>query len=245
MKRIKYHEKYLKYKLKYLNLKNGGNIDHSSYTFVGPDNEIAKKHFDRIVELNNICFPVNVNDSSKIDLFNQKKNQLIKKFIDQFNFFYVFNKELLIGYCFVYNSSVTKYDHLETYKKIKSTPKQISKILNAENVDIIEIAGLCKDLSFPNVGTFLLDKVCEYYKSRGVNRIYLVAGSDYYKNNYEAYVNYNSCVLTDDNKFYDSNMELIEYYNKNGFTVSDNLYSIDFCNDGIHYISYNVLYKNL
>jgi len=243
-----YHKKYLKYKYKYINLSNN---NEQTYEFIEDVSDIFfEKYFIDMIKLDNVCFPHNVNNNDnnsieKIKLFNKKKQQIIKKYFEVSKYFFAMYKEKLIGYCFIYAANVFKYTKkINVYEKIISpdffedaAPHQLNYC----------IYGLCKNFEYKNVGSFILKNVIDYYHKLYINKlgpkiIYIIPGSSYYLNNYESFVNNNYCDIIDNNKFYESNIKLVDYYSKNNFKLSKKYYVIDKCKDSNKIIVYNVMY---
>jgi hypothetical protein len=230
---------YLKYTNKYLDMKH-------AYKFIHPDEPeiMVVKLLNDIVKLSCGCFPPNTDDSAKLKLFNEKMEQIYLWYKDVDWFFVFTYDDILIGYCYVFQQEVITYKKkLKTYTKLKINNNLINN--NKKNISPY-IAALCKDKNYSKVGSFLLDNVCDYlHKIYNYDIVYLCPGSDYFKYNYEAYVMGNECSLIDDDKYYDSNMKLINYYKINEFVISPNLYLIIKCKKHNEYIFYNVMYKKL
>ncbi len=232
---------YLKYKKKYLDIKHV-----NTYKFIHPDDsgEMVEKLLNQIVKLCDECFPPNTDNNERIKIFNEKMEKIYLWYKNSDWFFAFSHDDVLIGYCFVFQQQVVNYtDNIKTYTKVKLNN---DPMINRTNNITPYISSLCKDKNYPNVGSFLLNNVSDYlHKTLKHNIVYLCPGSDYYRYNYEAYVLGNECSLIDENKFYDANMKLINYYKHNGFNISPDLYLIINCKKNYEYIFYNVMYKNL
>ncbi len=232
---------YLKYKKKYLDIKHV-----NTYKFIHPDDPgaMVEKLLNQIVKLCGECFPANTNSEERIKLFNEKIEKIYLWYKNSDWFFAFTHDDILVGYCFVSQQEVVNYeDNIKTYTKIKPNADPMN---NRTKILSPYISSLCKNKNYPNVGSFLLNNVSDYlHNNLKYDIVYLCPGSDYFRYNYEAYVLGNECSLIDDNKFYDANMKLINYYKHNGFNIMDNLYLVINCRKNNEYMFYNVMYKKL
>jgi hypothetical protein len=134
---------------------------------------------------------------------------------------------------------------LETYKIIDISKDELKKMLLKDKGPVIY--ALCKDMNYKNVGTFLIQKIVEYLKNNEYDKVYLIPGSVFGKINYFYFVKGEACKFYDYEKYYQSNMKLIKYYENIGFVISQNLYDIDKCEQDYvtKYHLFNVLIKKL
>lgn len=177
----------------------------------GTDEYIIKNK-KRIIELTKKCF--NITSDDQLNAFLNSWHI----FIEKPNWFFVTHDDILIGYCichvqsiYLLNTDVSTYkaiDHLYSNNRINIYPY---------------LSNLCKDVSYPNVGKFILDKVSEWYKSKGYNELYLIPGSSRYK------------CSKNPNEYYKANMKLVEYYKTNGFKIKEKYYNIANCDNKFVY----------
>jgi hypothetical protein len=224
------------------------------YTFLYfPDNdkqkEFVQKNLKRLVELQTICFPNNSdiitmyqtapkygNDDIDYNSINNDEYKQVFERVDRYlsessECFFALDRDTIIGMCFCYSQTVYRYTNkskknLVTYKIIK---EKIDYTDFEETTIYPYLGGLCKDRKYSKVGSFLLDNICDFYKNNGLDIIYLTPESVVYRNNFSAYILKNECDLNEE-KYYDSCMELIKYYKSQKFTISDDLYEINKCN---------------
>lgn len=257
-----YHDHYKTYKNEYLKLKiNGGNgSKNMQYTFKyfpNVENQVKfiSDNFDRIVSLLSTCFPANVKGEKELSEFNNKMKSIVDSYQNTGQWYFALHNDVIVGCCLITPYTFVKTDEtIETYKKVTLFEYELNDIIGDERDVNFCISSLCKDSNYANVGSFILNELDKLYAKKidtflippipevkPDNKFYLVVGSDYHKNNYEHYIN-KKCII--DNEYYDSNMKLMEYYKKNGFKVSDNLYVVDKCYDvPDEYIISNVMYK--
>lgn len=133
--------------------------------------------------------------------------------------------------------SYTVFDIVE--KKDKYTyirDKKIGPVLEA----------LCKNNDYAGVGALLLNNIHTYLKTIGKKKLYLVPESMRSKEARDGYLhsNSNNCKLLDN--YYASNMTLIKYYEKVGYSILKYVYYFDRCEDNrTKYLLYNVMYIDL
>ena len=116
------------------------------------------------------------------------------------------------------------------------------------------IIELCKNTDYKNVGIFLINKLLDTIKSKH-KTVYIAPESVRFKDNLWNLNDYNDfsfgCVYYDGYK--KSNIKLIEYYEKLGFKVSDDLYYFESCSRVLsnthppsgQFVFHNVLYKEI
>ena len=175
------------------------------------------------------------------------------------------HNDKIIGYCLTYPSkAISTTKKITTYKTV--TQDKSYDDLFDEITLTAYASSLCTDPDYKKVGSFLLDKLSNYFKSIGMTKLYTTVESPTFKNNYQAFAGldsdvcqlgdqppdlpiamlrpYDQCVVGD--QYYDANMKLIKYYETNGFKISKNLYESSHC-DGLtdKYMFYNVLYREL
>ena len=131
-----------------------------------------------------------------------------------YRWFIVENKtdHRLIGFCICLSTDVSEC-------KSKITPYTAVKyICSHKSVKIYPyLANLCKDKDYPEVGKFLLNNVCVWFKkNENKDKLYLAPGSSRI-----------SCSIN--SEYYKSNMKLVDYYKTNQFRIVPNLYIIYPC----------------
>jgi hypothetical protein len=175
------------------------------------------------------CFPANhVGDAYEINkeynnrFYHSLKFQMFKRWF----FVTEANNYNVIGFCSVSGLNVTKLSNADAKKVNPYKINELTDDIDTSNKVTLKyyIENVCKDGNFKNVGKFLLDNVIEYYKNAD-EKLSLVVESTRYKDNYID----NLCTFTDEEKYYDSCMKLIEYYKSFGFKVSPNLFFIENC----------------
>lgn len=221
-----------------------GNVDEQ-VTFI-------KKHFDNILELNNICFPSNEQNQDKMEKFSNAKKNIINSYSSIGQWYFALHNEIIVGYCLATSREFIEYDGiLETYKKIKLNKEKYDELTSNIKTVSFYISSLCKNKEYKHVGGFLLKQIgliginnLKIFDKYVGNIIYLSPESSLYKNGYEYYINEKSCVI--DDEYYKSNMKLIDFYKHNDFKISKTLYEMDKCDEESNeYIIFNVMYKKI
>jgi len=251
---MNHFSKYKQLKKKYLELKR---INSYNFLYFGntlEQEKFIKKNFEKIVEMNMLCFPSGISphevplkkyrEISK--LYRNIIESLIENNIDKQWFFAVINDKL-IGYCFLMNDyELIKTDlKLETYRIINISENNMEKIVNVEKGPIIN--SLCKDSNYKKVGAFLIEKILEYLQKNEYDKVFIIPGSSHGKINYFYFTGEDACKYYDYEKYYQANLKLINYYKKLGFKISKKLYDIEKCkeNNETKFHLYNVLFKTL
>lgn len=262
-----YKNKYIKYKQKYLNLKSQQhNITITpDYTFKYFDNLTEQHQYildnkERIVALWSTCFPSNFDP--KWDVYEEategylkSRYRLVESTAHDRNWYFVLNKDLIIGLCNIEDETVVKIDpdeykkvtgsELKTYTAIDHFPQSDSLMTEKRIYPVIN--ALCKDQNFKNVGKFLIDNVVKCMKEKKHKVLYLISGSEQYKIN--SYLYGSKCNFVDKEKYFDSNKKLNNYYKSIGFKESKNLFLYDECHivkkRSNKFHLYHVMYMNL
>lgn len=249
----RYYQKYLKYLYKCEALQQiqtgGKDVKYSLLHFNDISKQVSfiKKHIKEILSMSIDCFPSNVDMFPKsVDknkwLKDVKDRQLrhINSSMKEGRWFFALKDTIIAGFCVVgYTKLINSTSKLETYKVVHLTKSQLRDVIINTYTVKAYLSSLCKKLSdgFEGVGSFILDSVSEYYKGK-TGYLYLTPESIQFKDGKD------NCILHPD--YFKSNKRLVEYYKKNGFKISKNLYEIDECSyDEDKYIIFNVMEKRL
>jgi hypothetical protein len=174
------------------------------------------------------------------------------------------NDKKIIGIAtnIIFNDYIVSPTKIKTYDPTIYETKNVND--NLGNIEIFEngkkldyefitlepcIYSLCKDKGYQEVGRFLLDNICSYYKKKGYEKIYLVPESNKHRNKL-LNTNVDSQLFKDSLSGYKHDQEfLIDYYKKNDFNISNNYYSCSLVTlDGsnkVNVLFYNIMYKEL
>lgn len=211
---------------KFVHFKNNSN---ELYKFI-------KKHGVSINRIIKSCFDVNYCEYDtwilKYDIFCLMFEKKVVAFAStQY-------KDILIN---------TKNVNIYEYVKVDSDNMELINDSNNNNKVLLGpfIESLCRDMNpkYKGVGTILLKYISDYYKNKGVEKIYLVPESTKYKKYGQ---NDNCGVEIDKDKYLDSQKSLHKFYNNFGFYKLDNHYEFDLCDSNYpSFIFYPVFYKKL
>jgi hypothetical protein len=234
------------------------NLQH----FVHYANPGYYKKVEERVNQKELEYNENINEMVR-DYWTQEDYLLENTELSKFaNRFYVLDEDdIIVGYCRTTEQGFAKFTPEEVsrigtytlffgdYEKDKGA-EIYNIIMKPEEKIYPVIVDLCKDCFNKNVGSFLLTNVCDYFKKNNINRIYLVPMSSKYVANALSCISHYSFVVVEKyrDKFRDSSLKLIKYYENNGFKVSNDLFYIQDIScepypTGIYLL--NVMYRDL
>lgn len=182
------------------------------------------KNKDKIVNLIKIFF------THENDEVNQIIEDIFKYANDhRYPYFFVTYNEMIIGMCFLNTGGCIVMTHLKkepiSYTLFSNLEDYVSSVKKNGIWIRPFIEALCKDPSYKNVGSFLLNNIKHVLKSFGLTRVYLIPESTRYKQIDSKY----NCGILNNDKYYESNMQLINYYKSNGFVIFEDHYMLDEC----------------
>ena len=104
-----------------------------------------------------------------------------------------------------------------------------------------------KDKNYKKVGSFIVDSVAVYLKSKGCAKLYLSAESVLNKVFYASIAERDYCRFIDEEKYRSDNERLVNFYVSNGFNIIKKVYDISKCRDKNtkSVVLFNVLVKNI
>ncbi len=249
-------KEYNKYKNKYIKLKRERLV--KEYIFkhfddIQEQKKFMEDKFEWIISMLSQCFPHELDKMKTQDEFLERKiniyNEMMRRML-RYNmnkrWFFVLWQGNIIAVCYIQDrDTFIKSDlELKTYRKMSFSREDLKKTKITMKGPVL--FTLCKDKNFPKAGSFLLEKVSDLLMQENYTEVYLVSGSEYYRNNYLYFINLNACEFIDPEKYHSNNMKLIEYYERNNFQIVDKLYLIEKCinNDqNNEYLFYNVLVR--
>jgi len=193
------------------------------------------KYGDNINKILKSCFDINYSENCK--------------WILQYNSFFLIDDDKVIAFGGTLYKNVVKYDpDVEKYNLIKLDRKESNSFIKTKRLVKIGplIESLCRNSNpkYKGVGNIMLFKICEYYKKRNIDKIYIVPES----NKFKIYGNGDCGVEVEKEKYLKSQLKLLEYYQKYGFYELKNHYEVDACGnykDMLHVVFFPVYYKQL
>lgn len=190
--------------------------EEEKITFVTENN-------DRLKTMINNCFYTESNDMS---------------FLTRGDICLCMHSNTIAGIATINNTSVVKcnknistydsllYDCYESDDKYYATELKTNDSFAFKFVLLYPVLySLCKDLLFKHVGRFLIKNIEDHYKK--YKYLYLSPESGKYRNELNAAHKNNEHLEDINDKYKKSQKSLINYYESNGYVISDYLYEVD------------------
>jgi hypothetical protein len=221
---------------------------------INKKNKYIKDNQERIVELLNKCFNMEITD----DFIDFMSNNDV--FICTYG-----DKIIGIAMGSVNKSMIRTDELLKTYDSLSYLYRQSTYVIDNRSHKEIDldyiilqplIMSLCKDKGHDNVGRFLMKNVEKYYKDNDYKEIYLVPESNIHKNELidahykykgdKSFKKYISNILK---KYKSTQTKLIKYYENIGYKIYDNHYEGELLHDSKRIypfcMFFNVMMKKL